>query len=108
MAEARRHDWLWPANPDRLGLAPDFGTEEPMDEVVKVEIPVEPETARALGDSRRIQAIGRLVDRMVRPGSGDDPLVAVLEATRRAAREVGLTDKDIDAELAAYRAERPR
>ena len=79
-----------------------------MDEVVKVEIPVEPETARALGDSRRIQAIGRLVDRMVRPARGDDPLVAILEATRRAAREARLTDKDIDDELDAYRAERQR
>jgi pantoate kinase len=85
-----------------------FGTEELMNEVVKVEIPVEPETARALGDSRRIQAIGRLVDRMVRPVRGDDPLVTVLEATRRAAREAGLTDKDIDDELEAYRAERQR
>jgi hypothetical protein len=79
-----------------------------MNEVVRIGIPVEPETARALGDPRRIQAIGRLVDRMVHPARGDDPLVTVLEATRRAAREAGLTDKDIDDELAAYRAERPR
>ncbi|HME27414.1 MAG TPA: hypothetical protein VKI44_39860 [Acetobacteraceae bacterium] len=77
-----------------------------MKEVVKIEIPVEPETARALADARRIHAIGRLVDRMVRPAGGDDPLVAVLEATRRAAREAGLTDKDIDDELEAYRTER--
>jgi hypothetical protein len=79
-----------------------------MKEVVKVEIPVEPETARALGDARRIHAIGRLVDRMVSPARGDDPLVAVLEATRRAARESGLTDKDIDDELEAYRTARKR
>lgn len=77
-----------------------------MNEVVKIEIPVEPETARALGDARRIQAIGRLVDRMVRPTRADDPLAAVLDATRRAAREAGLTDKDIDEEFEAYRAER--
>jgi hypothetical protein len=85
-----------------------MGVKEAMDEVVKVEIPVEPETARALCDARRVQAIGRLVDRMVRPVRGDDPLVAILEATRRAARQSGLTDKDIDDELEAYRAERPR
>jgi hypothetical protein len=77
-----------------------------MNEVVKVEIPVQPETARALGDARRMEAIGRLVDRIVHPTRGDDPLAAVLEATRRAARQAGLTDKDIDAELEAYRAER--
>jgi hypothetical protein len=79
-----------------------------MDDVVKIEIPVEPETAQALGDARRMQAVGRLVDRMVCPARGDDPLVAVLEATRRAAHEAGLTDKDIDDELEAYRAERRR
>ena len=61
-----------------------------MKEVVKVEIPVEPETARALSDARRMHAIGRLVDRMVRPAQGDDPLGAVLEATRRAVRKSGL------------------
>ncbi len=77
-----------------------------MNEVVKVEIPVEPETARALSDERRLRAVGRLVDRMVRPEPGEDPLAAVLDETRRAAREAGLTDADIDAELAAYRTER--
>jgi hypothetical protein len=79
-----------------------------MNKVVKVEIPVAPETAQALGDARRVQAIGRLVDRMVRPARGDDPLVVVLEATRRTAREAGLTDKDIDDEVRAYRASRQR
>ncbi|MGA3402034.1 MAG: hypothetical protein ABSC95_22700 [Acetobacteraceae bacterium] len=79
-----------------------------MNEVVKVEIPVEPETARALSDARRLRAVGRLVDRMVRPVPGDDPLAEVLDETRRAAREAGLTDADIDSELAAYRTERRR
>ena len=83
-----------------------------VNEVVKIELPVRPETARALADVRRARAVGRLVDRLVsrlaRSGQGDDPLAAVLEATRRSAQEAGLTDEDIDAELAAYRAERPR
>ncbi len=79
-----------------------------MNEVVKIEIPVEPETAQALGDARRMQAIGRLVDRMVRPARGDDPLVVVLKATRQTAREVGLKDQDIDDELESFRAERRR
>jgi hypothetical protein len=43
---------------------------------------------------------------MVRPSAKDDPLAAVLEATASEARELGLTDEDIDAELAAYNAER--
>jgi hypothetical protein len=77
-----------------------------MNEVVTIEIEVEQETAQALRDPRRRQAVGRLVDRMVRPTEGNDPLAAVLTATRRAARKAGLTDADIDAEIAAYRAER--
>jgi hypothetical protein len=75
-------------------------------EVVKVEIPVTPETAAALRDPRRAEAIGRMVDRIVRPIDGDDDLIAAFEATRTAARAAGLTDDDIDAELAAHRAER--
>ena len=77
-----------------------------MNQVAKIEIPVEAETAAALSDARRREAVGRLVDRMVRPTRDDDPLAAVLEATARQAREECLTDEQIDAELAAYNAER--
>ena len=77
-----------------------------MDETTRIEIPVEAETARALADQQRRAAVGRLVDRMVRPRAADDPLAAMLEATARAARDAGLTDADVDAELAAYNAER--
>ncbi len=83
-------------------------TERRTDIVVQTPIPVAPETAEALGDSRRAVAVGRLVDRMVRPVAGDDPLAGVLRRTRDAARDEGLTDADIDAELAAFRAERAR
>ncbi len=77
-----------------------------MNEVVKIEIPVAPETARALGDRCRAQAIGRLVDRLACPAPGDDPLIAILQATRSAAHKAGLVDQDIDAERAAHRGER--
>jgi hypothetical protein len=80
--------------------------EVPLNELAKIEIPVEAETARALADLRRREAVGRLVDRMVRPAGADDPLAALLDAVGRRARESGLTDEDIDAELAAYNAER--
>ena len=43
---------------------------------------------------------------MVRPTRDDDPAAAILEATARQARERSLTDEQIDAELAAYNAER--
>ncbi|MDA8252905.1 MAG: hypothetical protein M0Z28_27580 [Rhodospirillales bacterium] len=76
-----------------------------MNQVTQIQIPVEAETAAALTDARRIEAVGRLVDRMVRPGA-DDPLAAVLDAAASEARAAGLIEADLDAELAAYNAER--
>jgi hypothetical protein len=43
---------------------------------------------------------------VARLDQGPDPLAAVLERTSRAAEAAGLTDEAIDAELAAYNAER--
>jgi hypothetical protein len=44
---------------------------------------------------------------MVRPGSPEtDPLAALIAEMKAEARTAGLTDADIDAELAAYNAER--
>ena len=78
-----------------------------MNTITRVEIPVTEETARRLGgDTRRAEAVGRLVDRMVRPTQEEDPLAVVLEATARAAQAAGLTDAEIEAELAATNAER--
>lgn len=76
-----------------------------MNQVSKIEIPVEEATAAALSDARRREAVGRLVDRLVRPGP-DDPLIALFERTAAEAGQAGLTEADIEAELAAYNAER--
>jgi hypothetical protein len=76
-----------------------------MNGLVKIEIAVDEATARALTDTHRLRAIGRLIDRMVRPGA-DDPLAAVLEATASDAKAAGLGDAEIDAELTVYNAER--
>lgn len=76
-----------------------------MNEVTKIEIPVEAATAAALADARRLEAVGRLVDRLVRPGA-DDPLIALFERTAAEAREAGLTAAEIEAELAVHKAER--
>jgi hypothetical protein len=73
-----------------------------MRDLSKIEIPVEAAMALALGDARRRAAVGRLVDRLVRP-SGDDPLVRLLEQT---AAEAGLTEDEVELELEAYNAER--
>ena len=66
-----------------------------MTEVSKIEIPVEQATAAALSDARRREAVGRLVDRLVRPGA-DDPLIALFERTANEAREAGLTEAEIE------------
>jgi hypothetical protein len=72
-----------------------------MSQVSKIEIPVEEATAAALLDVRRLEAVGRLIDRLV-----DDPLIALFERTSIDAGQVGLTEHEINAELAAYNAER--
>ena len=75
-----------------------------MADTVMVEIPV---TAEALGDPERRQRVGKLVSSMLRPQSlGDDPLAAIFATIKSAARAGGLTDEEIEAELAAYNAER--
>ena len=76
-----------------------------MNQASKIEIPVEEATAAALSDARRREAVGRLVDRLVRPGV-DDPLIVLFERTAAEAREAGLTEAEVEAELAAYNAER--
>lgn len=71
----------------------------------KIENAVEEATAAALSDARRREAAGRLVDRLNRPGAGD-PLIALFERTAGEAREAGSTAAEVEAELAAYNAER--
>jgi hypothetical protein len=71
-----------------------------------VEIPVDEETAAALADPHRRQAIGKAVKLMVKPHGDGDLLAALLETTRREAAEIGLTDEFIDEELATWKAER--
>jgi hypothetical protein len=77
-----------------------------MDKTVDVTIPVEPEAAAALADERNRQAVGRMVSRVLRPGSGPTPLARAIAEMKADAGAAGLTDADIDAELAAYNAER--
>jgi hypothetical protein len=77
-----------------------------MDKTVDVTIPVEPEAAAALTDERNREAVGRLVSRVLRPASGPTPLAQAIADMKADARAAGLSDADIDAELAAYNAER--
>jgi hypothetical protein len=77
-----------------------------MDKTVDVTIPVEPEVAAALADARNREAVGRLVSRVLRPASGPTPLAQAIAEMKGDARAAGLSDADIDGELAAYNAER--
>ena len=77
-----------------------------MDDTVDVTIPVEPEVAATLADARNRAAVGRLVSRVLRPRSGPSPLAQAIAEMKADARAAGLTDAEIDAELATTNAER--
>jgi len=77
-----------------------------MDKTIDVVIPVEPEAAEALADSRNREAVGRLISRVLRPTSGPTPLAQAIADMKAEARSAGLADAEIDAELVAYKAER--
>jgi hypothetical protein len=76
-----------------------------MDNTVDVTIPVEPAAAEVLTDVRNREAVGRLVSRVLRPRSGPTPLAQAIAELKADARVAGLTDADVDAELAAYNKE---
>ena len=77
-----------------------------MDSTVDVTIPVAPEAAAALSDARNRAAVGRLISRVLRPHSGPSALARAIADLKAEAHAAELTDADIDAELAAYNAER--
>jgi len=77
-----------------------------MGKTVDVTIPVEADVAAPLADSRNRAAVGRLVSRILRPSAGRTPLANAIAEMQAAARAAGLSEQEIDAELAVYNAER--
>jgi len=69
-------------------------------------LPVDPEVVAALADVPNREAVRRLVRRVLRSRSGLSPLAQAIAELKADARAAGLTDADIDAELAAYNTER--
>lgn len=77
-----------------------------MDDLVMVSIPVSREAAAALDDDSRRRTVGKLVSDLLRPSTGqDDPLARLIATIKADVRADGLSDVDIDAELAAYNGE---
>ncbi len=78
-----------------------------MNNLVPAEIPVTPEAASLLRDSARAERVGRLVSEMLSPTRPEtDPVAHLIRELKAEVKTSGLTDADIDAELAAYNAER--
>jgi hypothetical protein len=77
-----------------------------MGNTVDVTIPVEPEAAAALADTRNREAVGRLISRVFSSRTGPSPLAEAIAALKVEVRRAGLTDAEINAELASYNAER--
>ena len=77
-----------------------------MDNTVDVTIPVEPEAAATLADTRNREAVGRLISRLLNPRSGPSPLARAIAELKAEVTAAGLTDAEIDAGLAASNAER--
>jgi hypothetical protein len=77
-----------------------------MARTIDVTIPVAPDVAATLDDTRNREAIGRLVTRILRPRSGPGALPAAIAEMKSGARAAGLTDAAVDAELAADNVER--
>jgi hypothetical protein len=78
-----------------------------MDELVRIEIEVTQEAAAALKDEQRRRSVGRMVSELFSQKTIDDhPLRLIFAEIKKDAREGGLTDAEIDAELSRHRAER--
>ncbi len=77
-----------------------------MDNIVEISIPIEAEAAKALGNARTREAVGRVISRMLKPSKDENPLLAAMERLSADAQNRGLTQQILDDELAAYNAER--
>ena len=76
-----------------------------MSETVEITIPVDAEAAQALKSPSRRAAAGRYISGLLKGGRARDLLEVAIADLKAEARENGLTDADVDAELAAWRAE---
>jgi hypothetical protein len=77
-----------------------------MDQTVDVTIPVDPDAAKALEDPARRRAAGRYLSGLLTGQDVRDVLAQAIADAKQEARANALTDEDVEAELAAWRAGR--
>jgi hypothetical protein len=77
-----------------------------MDNTIDVPIPIDVEAASALEAPARREAAGRYLSSLLKEGRLPAVLAEAIAEAKQEARANGLTDDDIDAEFAAWRAER--
>ena len=77
-----------------------------MDGTIDVTIPVDAPSAAVLRSAHNREVIGRYVSQILNPSDAPLPLAQAIAEIKAEARAAGLTDEDIDAELAAHKAER--
>jgi len=73
-----------------------------MDNTIDVIIPVGREAAAAMSDARNREAVGRLISSMLNPCAGRGRLADAISALEADVCQAGLTDTEIDTELAAH------
>jgi hypothetical protein len=76
-----------------------------MTQIANIGIPVQASTAEALAEARKREPVRRLIDWLL-PPTDEDPLVQLFAKTAADAQAAGMTDAEIEEELAAYNAER--
>jgi hypothetical protein len=78
-----------------------------MNDMVDVTIPVAPGVAKALDSPLLREAAGRVLSDLLNGRHVADLMADAMADLKLEAKANGLTDADIDAELHAWRAERP-
>ncbi|MBS0559169.1 MAG: hypothetical protein JSR21_03845 [Proteobacteria bacterium] len=70
-------------------------------------LPLDAEAAKVLQSPARREAAGRYLSGLLTGGRARDALAEAIADVKRDARAGGLKDAEVDAELEAWRAERP-
>lgn len=87
----------------RKAIGGELSEEASMDNMVDVTIPLDADVAKALESRARREAAGRYLSGLLKDGRAREILAEAIAEAKHEARASGLTDEDVDAELAAWR-----